>query len=257
MDEEAYLIRIADYLDGKMSPAGEEEFMRDVSGDAALRALFEQELEMAALFTPATPSVAPVRRTFPYRVAAVAAAVVAVAVGVYIVTVDRTPPRSVAAVASDTTRVVAPARPDTLRVTDPVLAARYYQPYESAKDPVEVSYYYNQYRRGRYADVLDAKPVDYQVLDAGGSKNARLQRYMQLYKGLCLLEEKQPGRARRYLDSAWTSPPDALTNTAQWYSLLAALWQGDRAAVHNLADNLSRRPNPYQDRARKILQELL
>lgn len=252
------MIRIADYLDGKMNPAGEREFLRDVEKDPALRALFEQELETAALFTSAIPSAVPARRTFPYRVAAVAATVVAVAVGIYIVTVDRRPVKPVATVIHDTTnQTVTPARPDTQRVSGPVLAARYFQPYEAAKDPVEVSFYYNQYRRGRYADVLEAKPVDYQVLDAGGSRNARLQRYMELYKGLCLLDEKQPARSRRYLDSTWTSPPDALTYTAQWYSLLAALWQGDRTAIYNMADNLSRRPNPYQDRARKILQELL
>jgi hypothetical protein len=258
MEEEVYLIRIADYLDGKMSPEEEEGFMRDVERDAVLRSLFEQELETAALFTPVTPSAAPVRRYFPYRLAAVAAALVAVAVGIYVVRVDRTPAR-IAVIHRDTVVAATPPRPDTQRVTGPVLAARYLQPYDGSKDPVEVSYYYNQYRRGRYAEVMDAKPVDYQVLDAGGSKNALLRRYMALYKGLCLLEQQQPNRARRYLDSAsmGTSPGDTLTFTAQWYSLLAALRQGDQTGIQDLAGRLARRQNPYQERARKILQELL
>ena len=159
----------------------------------------------------------------------------------------------------DSAVAAAHPRPDTQRVAGPVLAARYFSAYDGNKDPVEVSYYYDQYRKHRYSDVLDAKPIDYQVLGVSESKNARLSRYMLLYKGLCLLEDNQPAKARGYLDSVWKSaaPADPITFTAQWYSLLAALRQGDQPGIQDLAGRLIHRPNPYQERARKILQELL
>lgn len=262
--EDGYLLRIADYLDGKMSPSEEEGFIRDVGENEVLRALFEEELLVGSLLgaapeKAAAAPVAPVRRLSPYRIAAAAAILVLLAgAGIYIATMNHAPVTPVASL---------PAKPDTTSATvavaprpdGPALFARYAQPYDGTKDPVEVSYYYNQYRKGRYADVLGAKPEDFQVMGANEPRNALLRRYMQLYKGLCWLDKGEPRKARLSLDSAWKSsgPGEAISYTAQWYSLMAALKEGDRAGITDLAGRLSRRPNPYQDRARKILRDLL
>ena len=277
--EEAYLLRIADYLDGKMSPSQEEGFMHELGQNPALREMFEHEVLMGALVrqdnleAPAVP-LHPERRLPRFRIVAAAAVFAGlVGAGIYIFSLNhrQTAPSAALPLHADT---VLPRTQDTggaatepldsrgdvaAKVSPDTLFARYQQPYDGVKDPVEVSYYYNLYRKGRYAEVLGARAEDFQVMGAGDSRNALLRRYMQLYKGLCWLDRDQPGKARRSLDSAWRSsgPGEAISYTAQWYSLLAALKEGDRAAIADLGGRLSRRPNPYQDRARKIVRAAL
>ena len=49
--------------------------------------------------------------------------------------------------------------------------------------PVEASEFYQDYKQGRYANVLKATAADVQVMGVEDDKNRPVQ-YLQLYKGL-------------------------------------------------------------------------
>lgn len=238
-----YIQMIADYFDGKMTPDEEIAFMDQVGQDAQLRELFDRELAVMGMMNPLVRAGAPVRRFTPYRLVA-AAAIVAAVVGALIYFAG--------------SRKASPSPPLVAAVTDttaPMLAARYLKPYEGERDPIGLSYYYQQYRQHHYAVVLAAKPADYAVK---GMSGAPLDRYMQLYKGLSLLEQHDPVKARTYLDTIWKDPApvDSLTYIAEWYSLMAALMENDSSGIGLVGGLLTAGPNPYRDSARSILKQL-
>ena len=115
--------------------------------------------------------------------------------------------------------------------------ARYYRPYSSEGDPVEISLYYQDYKRGNYNKVLGAKEEDYQVM--GKDKREKVVKgYMHLYKGLSYLATSKGREAIAELEAAAADsrPGDALYDAARWYLALALLKRKDLYPEHVQAE---------------------
>jgi hypothetical protein len=143
------------------------------------------------------------------------------------------------------------------------LFAQFYSTYIGEKDPVEISLYYQDYREGDYASVLAAREEDYRLMGTG-KKTDVLNQYMQLYRGLSYLAERQQVRALGQFDSLLNSPHTAkeVYYSAQWYAVLCSLQRKDipadavLAAAARGARAIGQSGSPYRQKA-TLLSQLL
>jgi hypothetical protein len=141
--------------------------------------------------------------------------------------------------------------------------ARLYEPYASGNDPVEVSLYYRDYKRGNYAAVLAAREEDYRVMGVS-ERGPVVEGYMRLYKGLACLATGKPKKAVTELSGAMakSQPGDALYETAQWYLALAWLRRKDLYPEHVLgasaaiAHRITNTQSRYKPQAEELLRAL-
>ena len=288
-------LKIAQYLEDDMSPGEEVAFMEELNNDATLRQRFEDALLLrevlaghaaaegvavglgaAALSGAAAPSGAAAssgaRVVSLLRVRGIAAACVAiilVVAGIARLPVfehpySTNPGDPVVPRPDETSRFPVNSAPGALMAVRPdSLFAEFYSVYSGGKDPVEISLYYRRYRAGDYASVLAARADDYRLMGTGG-KTTILNQYMQLYRGLAYLAERQPVRALGQFDSLLNSPHagKALYYSTQWYAVLASLQRKDISADSALAAAargarvIGQMASPYRQRA-AIMAELL
>jgi hypothetical protein len=289
-------IRIARYLEDKMTPGEEEEFVRDLGADETLRHQYEEELLMQALWEEKgragseepdwllqgadehvemvesvlaeTDGRGRLRRMPAYIRWGLAAAAVLLVVVVASVLLRREKPPTEQAGGGrkpiDTPRrgpdssVRAPRVPGGGGGPDLAgLYAHFYSRYSSGNIPVEISDYYNDYRDGDLAAVLAVKPTEYQSM-GGGSKHALLQHYMWLLKGVSYLGLNQPGKADRQFDSVIQAGGRGTEPYygAQWYDALAWLKMGDTAKALKMATGAATGGSVYMERARALVDSL-
>ena len=275
-------LKIAQYLEDGMSPGEEMAFMEELNKDEVLKKSFEEALLLREVLgahagaegVAAREGVPAATRVVSlFRVRGIAAACVAIVL--VVAGVARLPVFEHAYVANPGDAVV--PRPDevsrfpvnsgqgaaVVTVQPDSLFTEFYSVYTGEKDPVEISLYYQRYRAGDYASVLAARDEDYRLMGTGG-KTTILNQYMQLYRGLSYLAEKQPVRALGQFDSLLISPHvgKTLYCSAQWYAVLASLHRKDIAADSALAAAargaraIRQTTSPYRQRA-SILSGLL
>jgi hypothetical protein len=291
-------VKIAQYLEDGMSPEEEVAFMEELNRDEALRKSFEEELLLREILaahagaetvaagqgTPAAhrqatqaPPVldAPAPRVLSlFRVRAISAACVAIiltAVGIARLPVFERryatdPGELVRRMPGEVSHL--PGTPEgtgqvRVVVTPDSLFAQFYGTYTGEKDPVEVSLYYQHYREGDYASVLAAREEDYRLMGTG-KKTDVLNQYMQLYRGLSYLAERQQVRALGQFDSLLNSPHTTkeVYCSAQWYAVLCSLQRKDipadavlAAAAHD-ARAIRQSGSPYRQKATLLLELL-
>jgi hypothetical protein len=263
-------LKIAQYLEDGMSPGEERTFMEELNRDEVLRKSFEEVLLLREVLGDAASSGSRVVSLFRVRgIAAACVAIILVVVGV-----ARLPVFEHAYVANPGDAVVPrpdevsrfpvnSAQPGLMVVRPDSLFAEFYSVYVGEKDPVEISLYYQRYRAGDYASVLAAREDDYRLMGTGG-RSGVLNQYMQLYRGLSYLAERQPVRALGQFDSLLNSPHvgKAVYCSAQWYTVLASLQRKDISADSALAAAargarvIGQTASPYRQRA-AILSGLL
>ena len=264
-DFEANEIRIADYIDSKMSPAEEEVFMLELGRDEGLRQQYENELLMRALLReerregevflqPADEHLRMMEDTLRKRGGSfrwlVAASVLALC-GVLIWLVER---RSHPAVVV-TPGVVSGGRKAVVDADS--VFARYYSVYTKGEhDPVQVSLYYQYYRQGKYDDVVAARDADVRQMGVGQGAEAVL--YLKLYQGLSLLAGRDAAgaleRFRIVLQQASEGTP--LYDAAEWYSVLAYLKSREVVKATGLAQYMVLQRSSYEHQAGALLRTL-
>lgn len=135
--------------------------------------------------------------------------------------------------------------------------SHFYSRYSTGNIPVEISDYYNDYRDGDLAAVLAVRPAEYQSM-GGAGKQAQLQQYMWLLKGVSYLGLDQPEKADRQFDSVMQMAGKGTEpyNGAQWYDALAWLKLGDTTRVLRMAVALAEGRSVYKDKARALVDSL-
>jgi hypothetical protein len=286
---EANEIRIADYLDNRMTPVEEEAFMQELGENAELRRQYEDELLMQGLVGNREGGEhregAVVRPMFRrYRlVAAASVAIIAIA-GILIYNSGSrkmgTPGSVVLAIpkgALDSPIAAPPVvkgtpatagQADTSNGQLPQLAdnakagkayQRFYKPYSSTNDPVQVSLYYQDYKQARYDELLKATDIDASVRELGsGDKEGVVIQYLHLYKGLAYLATDQPGNAIPQFDLVLRAAVKGGSPyyEAQWYAALAALKINDVSKAAAIARQIIQSDSPYKGRAGDLLREI-
>lgn len=286
-------IRISRYLEDQMTPGEEEEFVRDLGADEALRQQYEEELLVQALWEEKGKGVSAepdwllqgadehVRmvetalgeadgggqlRKMPAAIRwGFAAAAVLLVVVVASVLLRRDKPaidqagNGRKAIDTGSRRPGSPAGPLPGK-GGPDLAglyAHFYSRYSAGNIPVEISDYYNDYRDGDLAAVLAVKPTEYQSM-GGENKHALLQQYMWLLKGVSYLGLDQPEKADRQFDSVLQAAGKGTEPYigAQWYDALALLKLGDTARVFKMATVVAGGRSVYKEQARALLDSL-
>jgi hypothetical protein len=261
-------LKIAQYLEDGMSPGEEVAFMKELNEDEVLRKSFEEVLLLREVLVGHAKT--PTRVVSLFRMRAIAAGCVAVMLlcfGIarlpvsehhYATNADGAvaPRADVVSQFPVNSAAVVAVRPDSL-------FTEFYSAYIGEKDPVEISLYYQRYRAGDYASVLAAREDDYRLMGTGG-KSGVLNQYMQLYRGLSYLAERQPVRALGQFDSLLVSPhvSKVVYCSAQWYAVLASLQRKDISADSALgaaargARAIGQTDSPYRQQA-AILSDLL
>ena len=278
-----YDIIIADYFDNKMSVEQEVAFMEQLGNNAELRQCYEDELTMRAIFGTGArqeqqlleeAAVAPedskkktttIFRSFSRQAYAIAAVFVLViaATAVYII-VNNNGGKIVPIAQTHGNKIdspakniaVAPAPPDS--VVAAKAFAKVYKPYTSGEsDPVEASEQYQQYKQGKYNDVLKATAGDVQVMGVEDDKNKPLV-YLQLYKGLAYLAQNTPTKAIAQFGNVVkkAGKTDAAYYAAQWYTCLALLKQGEVHKADSTAKAITQTKSPYAENAVALTTEL-
>jgi hypothetical protein len=293
MRTEANEIRIALYLEDKMTPEEEEAFVRELGTDETLRQQYEEELLMQALWADKGESVSAepdwllqgadehvrmveaalegtgdrgrLRKMPAFARWSLAAAAVLLVVVVVSVLLRRDKPTIEQAgggrKAMDTgLRRLDPAGRVQQRGGGPDLAGlygRFYTRYSAGDVPVEVSDYYNDYRDGDLSTVLAVRPTEYQSM-GGQSKQALLQQYMWLLKGLAYLGLNEPAKADRQFDSVMRAGGKDTEpyRGAQWYDALAWLKLGDTARVLKMAEAVAGDRSVYREKAQALVDSL-
>jgi len=286
-------IRISRYLDDRMTPEEEEEFVRDLGADETLRQQYEEELLMQGLWKEKGRGVAAEPdwllqgadehvqlveaalgetdggrrlRTMPAAVRwGLAAAAVLLIVVVVSILLRRDKPAIDQAGNGHPAIDTGSRRPDSLVsvprvVTGPDLAGLYthfYSRYSTGNIPVEITDYYNDYRDGDLAAVVAVKPTEYHSMGAEG-KHALLQQYMWLLKGVSYLGLDQPEKADRQFDSVLRAAGKGTDPFygAQWYDALALLKMRDTAGVLKMAAAVAGGRSVYKERARALVDSL-
>jgi hypothetical protein len=323
---EANEIRIADYLDNRLTPAEEEAFMKELGENGELRRQYEDELLMQGLvgnregegavgvggegeepglgmgspwgtIAAASPGVgrAPVRPMFRrYRLVAAASIVIIAIAGILIYNsgsrkmdvpgaiavatakkgldspiaappaVKRTP----AIGGQADTGLIAPGQAAGSNGQSPQLAEnakavraykRFYEPYSSKNDPVQVSLYYQDYKQARYDDLLEAKDIDasFREMGAGGKEAVAIQ-YLHLYQGLAYLATDRPGNAIPQFELVLRAAVNSGSPyyDAQWYAALASLKINNVNKATAIARQIIQSDSPYKDRAAELLKEI-
>jgi hypothetical protein len=88
---------------------------------------------------------------------------------------------------------------------------------------VEVSLYYEDYKREDYPAEIGARKEEYQVMGADGREKV-IRGYMQLYKGLSYLAVGKEVETVAQLEAV--KPGNTCYDTARWYLALAWLRRG-------------------------------
>lgn len=134
---------------------------------------------------------------------------------------------------------------------------KYHSTYNGENDPVEISNYYNLYKKGKYQEVLTAKESDYQVMGSGDRKDL-LKQYMNLYKGLCLLDAGKAQAAIGEFDKVLQSASKAgvLYHVAQWYGALASLKNGDPEKSISILNAIINSKSPFISKASGLKRDL-
>lgn len=278
-DYEANEIRIADYIDSKMSPAEEEAFMLELGRDEGLRQQYENELLMRALLRehrreeedgevflqPADEHLRMMEDTLRKRGGSfrwLAAACMLALCGVLVWLFARRSHPTVAGtpeVVSNSGKApdVADNSPKAAEKHADSLFAQYYTVYiKSEDDPVQVSLYYNYYHEGKYSKVVAAKDMD--VEQMGGQEGVGSQEYLHLYQGLSLLATQDATGALVRFGQVMerVNPRVELYAKAEWYSVLAYLKNKDMGKAAKLAQQLIQTNSSYKQRAEALLGEL-
>jgi hypothetical protein len=278
-------IRIANYLEDRMSPGEEEAFMKELGENDMLREQYEGELLVQTLLQNDAREEAgtaligangeilrPVDEAIQYRLdedpahkearivsffsrykMAVAAAVVLVA-GTLVFYLQRN--GNAVGPQGPGKGVVVENKTGDGKDTDN-LFARYFTRYAGDNDPAVVKSYYDAYRQENYGTVLAVSDsVDWVPGDAPASETAR--QYIRLYKGLSYLDQGLKEEAIR----AFGSIPDAKTASqpvyyeAEWYATLTWLKNHDTGKAAAIAGEISKSPSPYNIKASQLLTEL-
>lgn len=286
-------IRISRYLDDRMTPGEEEEFVRDLATDETLRKQYEEELLMQGLWEEkgkgvhaepdwllqaADEHVRMVEvaledtddrgrlRAMPSAVRwGLAAAAVLLVVVVVSLLLRRDKPATDQAGGGGRKGIdTGLRRPDSaIRAPRDAgaglagLYARFYSRYSTGDIPVEINDYYNDYRDGDLAAVLAVKPAEYQSM-GGAGRQELLRQYMWLLKGVSYLGLDQPEKADRQFDSVLQTAgkETAPYYGAQWYDALAWLKLGDTTRVLKMATAVAEGRSAYKEKARALVDSL-
>jgi hypothetical protein len=293
---EANALKIANYLDGRMNPSEEEGFMQELSNDKGLRNQYEEELHIHALLTfeekESGASDIPFFQSADEHIRMIETALrkgnekkasiisifnryrnfaaillVLIASGFIVFIINRNKYINHPEIAKK------PAKLDTSKIettgnrVQPSLAKgtisdsvfrHFYKPYSSSEeDPVEISNYYIEYKKGKYAQVLSATEADYRVMGSD-NKAELLKQYMHLYKGLSYMEENEPANAILQFDSLMQTSDKTAPQyyQAQWYSALCLLKKNDLNKAVALAKKISQSPSLYRQEAGHLAEEL-
>jgi len=283
-------IKIADYFDDKMSAEQEEAFMQELDDSDDLREKYEEELTIRSVLGTRTSNekkaqvgnvisvnpqaginalgsknntpVIPIYRS----ISSIAAAVILIVAGAALFIIFKNNN------SAGPTAAGIPASKDTTKITDShnLLAplpnnaeiaanafGKFYKPYASSNDPVEVSEYLQDYKQGRYADVTKATEADLQQMGVNDHGQGLMQ-YLQLYKGLAYLAQNNTGGALLKFDSVLNTAhkDEPQYYHTQWYSCLALLKQGDISKASNIAGIIVQSKSPYKKEAGELLKEL-
>ena len=298
---EANSIKIANYIDDRMSPAEEEAFMQELGNDETLKQQFEDELHIRSLlanddeisdsvalpmFQPADDHIrmiekalegdannnrhhAPIVSLFSrYRnIAAIVLLMIAIAAITLIFTRNKNNnPSEIAR--TPVQQKPTPTNNDSLgNKQAPLLAQQansdtvfrhFYKGYAAGEeDPAEVSKYYNDYKKGRYSNVIAASDADYRVMGLNNNSD-KLKQYMYLYKGLSYLAGNKPSDAITQFDSVMKSAlkTDVVFYNAKWYVTLAWLKKEDANKASAIAKEIAASSSPYKHKAELLVQEL-
>jgi hypothetical protein len=270
-DYEANEIRIADYIDSRMSPAEEEAFMQELGSNEVLRQQYENELLMRALLRerrqegevsgeiflqPADEHLQMMEDALRKRGGGyfrwLAAAVVLALCGLLVWLFAR---RNHATVI--VTPEVVRNSGKAAEINADSVFAHYYSVYTRGEhDPVQASLYYQYYRQGKFDDVLAARDAD--VRQMGGDQGHAAELYLELYQGLSLLARQDAvGALERFggvLQKASVGTP--VYDAAAWYSVLAYLKNKEVAKASDLAQHMVQQHSSYERQATALLQTL-
>ena len=281
-------IRIADYLEGKMSAAEEEAFMQELGDDERLRDRYEEELLISGLLgqdsndadltviskqdkayeteTVVATGKKKANKIFillkQYRsIAAIVLIVIAAAFVYFFLKPDYKQLSRVATVSKDTatgsTNKEVATMPGEKNFLDSVYKNFYTAYVAGNEDPVEISEYYMAYKKKQYAKVLSATKADYQVMGTEDN-NSKAEQYMDLYKGFAYLDNNKPDSAIKKFEAAMSGRAagiDKLYYTAQWYSALAWLKENNITEALTIANNIQQSASPYKLKAEALLQQ--
>jgi len=151
-----------------------------------------------------------------------------------------------------------PNEPENVILADAgVLYKQAYKDYRpGTDDPVEISYYLQEYIKGNYKEVTGATRNDYETRGISSDKN---EAYMQLYKGLSYLKAGSADSALFHLQSAEKKSqkiPHVQYN-ATWYIALTYLKKNDREKAKNVFRNIiHQEKSPYHKEAETLLDQL-
>ncbi len=304
---EEHALKIANYLENKMSPEEEEAFMLELSSDDDLRQQFEDELAISAILKNESGNKneeadiflqsaddhikmietalekkqegkAPVINMFMrYRnIAAIFLVVVSAAV-IYLMiskknnreisqtqtqidTSDKSHQPIIASNDSSKKHSDSVSQKNNIlafqQTTDSIYK-KFYKAYSGNNDPVEVSYYRDKYKSGKYSEVIAATDKDIQTMGAD-DKSKSLQNYLKLYKGLSYLNEKKFSNAIQEFNIVLQSAAKKsdLYYDAQWYSVLSLLKENDIKSASEISNKISESSSPYKNRADQLSKEL-
>lgn len=118
-----------------------------------------------------------------------------------------------------------------------------------ATDQANLQVILNQYKAGKYADVikqLETLPTEKQTVP-----------YKNYFLGLSLLANKQPDKAIPYLQTALSDSKGKLAQKSEWFLALAYLKTGDKTEAGKRLSVIAANPNhPFQALARQVMGKL-
>lgn len=295
-DFENNALKIADYLENKMTQEEEKNFMIEISNNIALRQQYEDELYITGLLSqqqksgalndlmlqPADEHIemieAAINKKIPgkekapvisilsrYRnIAAIFFVIIAVTSIYYLTrkwnlhTDDLTKLNNqnklpVAVDSGNKSKLVIAAQ----HMTTDSAFKNFYKKYTSENGPVEISYYYTQYKNGKYAKVLSAKGSDFQLMGTN-DKQEVLKQYMDLYKGLSFLAQEKPVNAIEHFDSVLKSSSKTSDQyyQAQWYKMLSYLKNNNVKKALESLQVIKLSASPYNKKAMELIKDL-
>jgi hypothetical protein len=247
-------LKIADYLEDRLSAAEEESFMQELSANVTLRRQYEEVLMVQTLLSPeiGEPIVlhsdnhgqAPVRRLFtPFRVAA---ALIGIFVGGSLLFL---------LLRQKNSGEVSPQRIESLSQKSNGLAdsifREYYTPWTSSDVPLGARPAYNAYTERDFSTAVS--------LPIGNAGNdSRTSAYILFVQGLSYLALDRKEDAIRVLEQVMSASPvvDPVHDAASWYLALALIKNAKPQKAIDLLKQLSSKSSPYKTNASRLLSKL-
>ena len=271
-DLEENALKIADYLEDRMSAAEEESFMKELGGDDTLRRQYEEVLMVQALLYPEIQTameepefviegqdIQPqdvrgrqrIRQLFVrYRVAAVLIGLLIGGTAIFLLI--RQQSSGVPSQVIETLSQKGSGLADSL-------FREFYAPWTAPDIPTGTSPYYNAYQQGDFpAAVRMIRENTLPAADGKVSADGRESAYTQLVLGLSYLAMDQKDEAIRVLGKVMDARPaiPPIHAAAAWYLALALIKNAQPQKAIDLLKQLAGTSSPYGSKASRLLSKL-